>query len=84
MMIAREAMSVRVIGERFDNATVGDLTATADFDHAFHFKLQRRQSSDALVDFVEVRARNRGHCITGLGWKRRQPQEVADRVLAEP
>ena len=32
-MIAREAMSVRVIGKRFNNPTVRDLTATANLNH---------------------------------------------------
>jgi hypothetical protein len=31
--VAREAMSVRVIGKRFNNPTVRDLTATANLNH---------------------------------------------------
>jgi len=51
-MIAREAMSVRVIGKCFDNPTVRDSTATANFDHTLKFQLQRSQLRDALVHFI--------------------------------
>ena len=37
MVIAREAMTMRVIGKRFDNSTVCDLTATANLNHALKF-----------------------------------------------
>ena len=66
LMIAREAMSVRVIGKRFDNSTVPDLTASADLNHALKFQLQRRESSHALVHFVQVSARNLSDRFTTL------------------
>lgn len=73
-----------MIGKRFDNPTVCNSTATANFDHALKFYPHRRQSSDAVVHFAQVSARNLCYRFTVLFRKFCQFQEFTDRLLMKP
>jgi hypothetical protein len=61
-----QVLTLAVVGQNLDDATLGNSPARTFVDHALQFDLERRQARNPLLDLSEPGAGNQiGRC-TGL------------------
>lgn len=79
-----QVLTLAVVGQDLDDATLGIPPARTFADHALQFDLERRQARDPLLDLSEPGAGNQiGRC-TGLIGIILKSEQGPDRVHLKP
>jgi hypothetical protein len=79
-----QVLTLAVIGQDLDEATLGNPPARTFVDHALQFDLERRQARNPLLDLSEPGAGNHVGCCTGLIGVILKGEQGADRVYLKP